>query len=166
MVFRSKGPLSAWRIANARYSVFDGAGAAEHGARWNSTGRMVIYAAEHYATAMLENLVHFNTGRLPRQTLAVAIRIPDDLEIEVAASDDVAGWRDADCAASRCFGDAWYDEGMRGERPAALLVPAIIAPRHERNVLINQRHPLFPRIRADAPEAVELDPRLLATRRS
>jgi len=45
----------AFRIGSLRYPLLDGAGAASSDdARWNSRGRYVIYAAEHYATALIE----------------------------------------------------------------------------------------------------------------
>jgi RES domain-containing protein len=46
MAFRRSGPLRAFRIADMRHTIFDGSGAMLHGARWNSPGRRVLYAAE------------------------------------------------------------------------------------------------------------------------
>ena len=47
--------MIAYRIGSSTYPLLDGSGAASSGdARWNSSGRYVIYAAEHYATALLE----------------------------------------------------------------------------------------------------------------
>ena len=63
---RSGGELRAYRIADRRHKIFDGQGASLLGGRWNSPGRRVIYAAETYAGAMLEALVHANIGRLPK----------------------------------------------------------------------------------------------------
>src|SRR6266436_2721595 len=65
MASRRSGPLRAFRIADMRHTIFDGSGAMIHGARWNSPGRRVIYAAETYAGALLEILVHAS-GRIPR----------------------------------------------------------------------------------------------------
>ncbi len=163
MGFRLKGPVRAWRIASSLCPIFDRGGAAEYGARWNSPGRRVIYASEHYATAMLENLVHFNIGRLPRLTIAVSIDVPAELDVEVAEAEDVPGWDIADQTASRKFGDRWYDEGLTGARPAVLVVPSAVAQR-ERNVIINQLHPQFGRITTGQPEPVIWDVRLLGGR--
>ena len=160
MGFRRSGPLTAWRLANSDYPIFDGAGAAKYGARWSSPGRFVVYAAEHFATAMLENLAHFNIGRLPRMMVAAEIAVPADFEIEVVMPPDVPGWNANDLVASRRFGDEWYDGGINDLRPAVLLVPSVVAL-HEFNVLINQRHHLFHRVRAGAAEPVIWDPRLL-----
>ena len=56
--------MIAYRIADARHPIFDGTGAMLRGGRWNSIGQRVIYAAESYAGAMLEILVHANLGVL------------------------------------------------------------------------------------------------------
>lgn len=62
---RRRGPLRIYRIADGRKPIFDGRGAALYGGRWNFPGRYVIYAAETYAGALIEKLVHTNIGRVP-----------------------------------------------------------------------------------------------------
>ena len=52
-----------------------------HGARWNSPGRRVIYAAETYASALLEILVHAS-GSVPRSQGYVEIEIPSGVPME------------------------------------------------------------------------------------
>ena len=49
---------TVYRLAKRKYPVFDGTGAALEGARWNSPGRLLVYCSEHYATAILEKLIH------------------------------------------------------------------------------------------------------------
>lgn len=75
MASRYKGPLRAFRIARPKFPLFDGTGAAIGGARWNSKGQRVIYAAESYATALLEILVHSNLGHVPRGFAFIEISI-------------------------------------------------------------------------------------------
>ena len=58
MASRRSGPLRAFRVADMRHAIFDGSGAMLHGTRWNSPGRRIVYAAETYAGALLEILVH------------------------------------------------------------------------------------------------------------
>ena len=65
MAFQPEGDLTAYRRADARYPILDGGGAMRLGGRWNSPGRRVIYASLTFAGAMLEVLVHTNTGRVP-----------------------------------------------------------------------------------------------------
>ena len=126
------------------------------GARWNSPGRRVIYAAETYAGALLEVLVHAS-GRVPRSQGYVAIEIPADLSIEEIKPDDVPGWDALSFEFARRFGDRWYDE----RRTLVLMVPSV-ATLVERNVLINQAHPDFPQIRASQPLPVRWDARLFS----
>jgi RES domain-containing protein len=116
-----------------------------------------VYAAEHYATALLERAAQLNSLRIPRALVYVRIDIPSDAPIEVVREDQVPGWESDDRAVSQRFGDRWYDEG----RSLVLVVPALAAPGLERNVLINQRHPEFPRVIASAPEPLRCHPRLL-----
>jgi RES domain-containing protein len=54
---RPDQPLTAYRIADGRHPLFDGTGAALFGARWNSPGKPVIYAASTYSGALVEILV-------------------------------------------------------------------------------------------------------------
>ncbi|HUK19116.1 MAG TPA: RES domain-containing protein [Bryobacteraceae bacterium] len=154
MAFRRSASLRAFRIADKRHAIFDGTGAMLHGARWNSPGRRVIYAAETYAGALLETLVHAS-GYVPRSLALVEIEIPAGVAVEEVAADDVPGWDASSFERARVFGDRWYDE----RRTAVLMVPSVVT-RMERNILVHQEHPDFRRIRASRPAAVRWDARL------
>ena len=154
MVSRRKGPFRAWRIADNRHPIYDGAGAMAWGARWNSPGHAVIYASASYACAMLERLAHAGIGSIPRNQVAIAIDIPA-IDIEVITTGDVPGWDLPDGLASRAYGDRWILE----RRTAVLVVPSVVA-RAECNVLINPAHPDFRRITTTRPEPVVWDRRL------
>jgi RES domain-containing protein len=150
--------VTAYRIGSAAYPLLDGTGAAaSDDARWNSRGRFVVYAAEHYAAALLEKAAQLNSLRLPRALVFMRIAIPVDARIEEVTGDDLPGWSAPDKAASRWFGDRWYDE----RRSLVLLVPSLAAPGLERNVLINQRHPDFGRVSGSVGEPVRSHPNLL-----
>ena len=153
--------LTAYRIADGRHRVFDSTGSMLQGGRWNSSGRAVIYAALSYAGAMLEQLVHANTGRVPKHHKYVVISIPAKVTVERRARDDLPrGWDSEDCRVSCTFGDAW----LASERSAVLLVPSVVAEL-ETNVLVNPAHPHFKMIRASGPKAVKWDARLFRNRR-
>ena len=154
MASRRSGPLRAFRIADMRHTIFDGTGAMLYGARWNSPGRRVIYAAETYAGALLEILVHAS-GSVPQSQGYVEIEIPSGLSIEEITQDDVPRWDSPSFEATQAFGDRWYDE----HRTLALIVPSVVT-RVERNVLINQEHPEFPMVRASQAVPVRWDSRL------
>jgi RES domain-containing protein len=152
--------MITFRIADRRHPIFDPTGAFLFGGRWNSPRKRVIYAAQTYAGALLEVLVHANLGILPRTHSAIEIHIPDDLSYETLLPYALEGWAAGDLIASRAFGDRWLDE----QRSPVLLVPSVILQGKEVNVLINPDHPDFARITSTDPEPVLWDSRLFRPR--
>ena len=142
--------MIVYRIAGGHHPVFDGAGAAEHGGRWNSPFRLVIYASASLSLAMLEQLAHTRTGRLPRAQVLIEITVPPAMPVETLDPNELPGWDAEDCIASRAFGDRWLAQA----RTCVLLVPSVIVPT-ERNVAINPAH-------ADLADIVASDPRPVA----
>jgi RES domain-containing protein len=151
--------LIAYRIGSSAYPLLDGAGAAASDlARWNSRGRHIIYTAEHYATALLEKAAQLSGLKMPRTLVYARIDVPSDASVEELDPDDLPGWDSGSKSESQHFGDLWYDE----KRTLLLLVPSLVAPGLERNLLINQRHPEFTRVTASLDEPVRCHPNLLA----
>jgi RES domain-containing protein len=146
----------AYRIADARHPIFDPTGAMLHGGRWNSIGHRVIYAAETYAGALLEVLVHANLSHPPKNHRVVRIQIPDAVTIETVSIDQLKDWDAEDMIASRAFGDEW----IRTLRTAVLRVPSVITQGRENNLVLNAAHPQFPLISAGLPEPMKWDLRL------
>lgn len=150
--------MDAYRIGSPTHPLLDGAGAAAtDSARWNSRGRYIIYAAEHYATAVLEKAAQLNTIRIPRTLRYIRITVPAGVSVEEVRLQDLPEWDSDERTTSQLFGNRWYDE----QRSLILLVPSLAAPGLERNVLINQRHPEFDRIVASDAEPIRCHPRLL-----
>ena len=148
--------MQAWRIAKVRHPAYDGTGARLYGARWNSPGRPIIYAADSFAGALLEIIAHSMRPRtLPGPHHAVRIDIPDDI-IETLAPEALPGWESKGSPEALAFGDQWLSEG----RSAALMVPAVPPRPVGRNVLINAEHPDAARITVSEPFAVPWDERL------
>jgi RES domain-containing protein len=148
--------IRIFRIADGRHPVWDGAGAALFGGRWNSVGRPVIYGSLTYACAMLEILAHAGIGRVPRAHRCVMTDVPDGVSVERRGADALPdGWDAEDSVSARAFGDRWLDE----RRSAILVVPSVIA-RLDWNALVNPRHPDAARLRPSSPEAVVWDRRL------
>lgn len=148
--------ITAWRICKTRHAPFDGTGARLVGARWNSAGRAVIYAADSFAGAILEVLAHAIRPRtLPGAHHAVRIDVPHDVA-EVLTPASLPGWDVRGSAAAVIMGDLW----LRQQRSAVLVVPAVPARPVGRNVLINPEHPDIARITVSAPFAVPWDERL------
>lgn len=148
--------LKAYRIGdpNGAYPIFDAAGSRVAPGRWNTPAAPLIYAAEHYSTAMLEKLVN-GSGALPPNQHYVEITIDAGVTYEVFSADHHPGWDAPDAAVARSFGQAWAAE----TRSCVLLVPSVVA-RIERNVLINPAHPDFRTIRAGLHQPVWWDARL------
>ena len=132
-----------YRLAKKKYPVYDGAGAAAVGGRWNSPGRTIIYATEHYATTILETLVRAGRLKLPGAHHAAPIFIPDDARVERFDPAANPGWDAAGSPVAREFGDGWFD----ARRTPVLLVPSVPGQPVEWNVLINPLHAEAGRIR-------------------
>lgn len=104
--------LKGFRIGDPRgeHPIWSDGGSRLASGRWHEAGQRVIYAAEHYSTAMLEKLVHFG-GELPLGQHHVEIHIPAGVSYEVVNPDLVPGWAEPGGAAARAFGRAWHAEG-------------------------------------------------------
>ena len=150
------GALTAYRIVRAGHPLFDGSGAARWGGRWTSPGRAVIHAAESYALAVLENLVHFNASELPPNMVGIQIDIPARVSREVVRRADIS---DFDSAATyescRAIGDRWHAEG----KSALLIVPSRLSP-FECNILIHPAHKDTAKLLVGDPMPARLDERL------
>jgi RES domain-containing protein len=151
-----RDPLRAYRIVRKGFPVFDGTGAFRRGGRWTSPGRYVIHAAETYALAVLENLVHFNAGELPPNLVYVELTLPIEVSREVLKPTALRGWKKPyPNKVSEAYGDVWYDE----QRSAVLIVPSMLSPR-ECNLVINQQHTDSRKIEVSAAKPARLDHRI------
>ncbi len=160
-----RGPLTgqrlhhvfgAFRIGDPKgeFPIFDATGSALSPGRWNTASHKLIYAAEHYSTAMLEKLARF-LGELPPNQRFIEITLPNGLSYEVVSTAHLAGWDDPLAVASKAWGDQWCREC----RSAIAFVPSVVA-RIERNVLINPAHAEFPQITYSLHQPVWWDARL------
>lgn len=151
-------PMTAYRIGDPRgaYPIYSADGARRIDGRWHRKGQAVIYASEHYSTAMLEKLVHYS-GALPKGQHFITVTIPAGTTYESVSVHSLPGWERSDGAVARTFGAAWLGEA----RSAILLVPSVVA-RMERNILINLAHPDAAAIRSTLEEPVPWDERLFA----
>jgi len=148
--------LFCYRIGDpaGEFPLYDARGSVRYPGRWNDTETAVIYASEHYSTAMLEKLAHGN-GALPLNQHFVSITVPRGTTYEVVSKDHLPGWDTLEPSVSREFGARWVKE----RRSAVLLVPSYVA-RLERNVVINPAHDDAGAIESNLPEPVWWDRRL------
>ena len=148
--------MTAWRIGDpqGQFPVWSDGGARLRGGRWHLSGDTVIYAAEHYSTALLERLAHFQ-DRLPDNQYYIKITIPIETSYEVFADHQAPNWRQRDPQDSARFGHEWVSQ----KRSAVLLVPSVVAPM-ERNLVFNTSHPDFRGIKPGLEIPVYWDNRL------
>lgn len=134
-------------VRKKRHPLYHTGGAMRVGGRWTSPGVAVIYAAEHYATALLEILVHRGRLSIPGPHHAVAISIPNDVAIERFDPGAHRGWQIEGSSVARSYGDAW----VAAARTAVLLVPSVPAQPVEWNYVINPAHADASRITTGKP---------------
>lgn len=153
--------LVAYRLGdpNGEHPIYDDEGAALYPGRWNSSGVRMIYAAEHFSTALLEKLVHLNFI-LPKSMHWIGISIPAGTSYETFPAPAHPGWDGVSEQICKDHGDAWIAHG----RSALLFVPSIPA-RLDRNILINRAHPDAKRFSHSRPEPVPWDRRLFRSSR-
>ncbi|MEM1204081.1 MAG: RES family NAD+ phosphorylase [Acidobacteriota bacterium] len=150
--------MRVWRICKARYAAtaFDGEGARIYSGRWHRAGTPVVYTSTSRSLAALELLVHVDLNLVPADFVLISADVPDDSILGVSAESLPADWkRMPPEAASQDLGTAW----ARAAETLALRVPSVVMPGEE-NVLLNPRHPEFPRVEVGEPEPFAFDPRL------
>jgi RES domain-containing protein len=151
--------MRLWRLVRRPYArtAFSGAGARNHGGRWNHPGTPMVYAAETLSLAALELLVHLDLDLAPPDLVAIPADLPDEAPVRrLESSDPRRDWRAYPAPAStQDLGTAWAASGAT----AALLVPSVVVP-EERNVLLNPAHPDFRRLHIAPARPFRLDPRL------
>jgi len=150
-----KNHSRAYRIVSPKYPPFDGSGTSRWGSRWISPGGYVVHAAETYALAVLESLVHWQTSALPPNLVCVTVDVPDALEQEEVDRADLPKPEGTDYAAFREIGDDWYNRA----ETAVLWLPSRVSP-VESNLLFNQQHEDFSRIVVHKAVPAHVDPRL------
>ncbi len=150
--------LTCYRIGDpaGAYPIFDATGSRLYPGRWNTGASPMIYASEHFSTALLEKLVH-GSGRLPPNQHYVEITIPPGVPYQSFDAAGHPGWDSAAGAVSKAFGEAW----QKSRRSLLLLVPSIVA-RVDRNILINPAHPDFARVTYGLHQPVHWDKRLFS----
>jgi RES domain-containing protein len=148
--------LAAFRIGDpdGAHPMFDATGSRLAPGRWNTEASPLIYASEHYSTAMLEILAN-GTGRLRPNQHFIEITIPNGVSYELLNPAHLPGWDATRATASKRYGAVW----QTSRRSLLLMVPSVVA-RMERNVLINPEHPEFPRVTHSLYQPVWWDRRL------
>ena len=116
----------------------------------------MLYASEHYSTAMLEKLAQ-GSGQIPPNQHYIAITIPNGASYEVLNTAALPDWYAEAQISSKAYGDEW----QKKKRSLILIVPSVVA-RVEMNILINPEHPEFARVERSLHQPVWWDERLFA----
>lgn len=153
---------TAWRIVKSSRAgrAFDGEGARLYGGRWNSPGNRMVYTAESVSLAVLEVVVHLQTGQLlPAYALIDATFAAHLVEV-VPPEELPSNWRGQPAPVeTREIGDRWLME----QSSPVLRVPSVIVP-VESNFLINPEHPQFSSLSIGSVVPFTFDARLTVLR--
>ena len=150
--------LTVYRIGDpdGEYPIFDAAGSVRFPGRWNTPASPMLYASEHYSTAMLEKLVH-GSGSLPPNQHFIVITIPNGVSYEMLDPAQLPDWYLESASASQAYGEKWQQE----KRSLLLMVPSVVA-RPEFNCLLNPEHAEFRKVTYSLQRPVWWDKRLFA----
>ena len=151
--------VTAWRIVATRFAsgAFSGEGARRDGGRWNSPGARMVYTAGTISLALLELLVHLNSGDPIPLYSRCSVRFDGSLVMALDLKQLPKNWRQSPVpGAVRAFGDQWIASG----RSAVLKVPSAVVE-EESNYLINPVHADFKLFKIGNFQPISLGPRLL-----
>lgn len=133
--------MLAFRIAHYKYahslsvSGFEG--------RWNSKGKLVLYASENIATSLLENIIYRTGTGFNNDYKIMVIYHPEEHIEQIITSNLPKDWRSMESYDQlQKMGDSWYDE----QRSLCLKVPSSILPDNY-NVIFNTTHPEFKNVK-------------------
>ena len=155
--------MHLWRLARNAHAALDGEGARLYGARWNSRGTAVVYAASHLSLAALEYLAHIDLEDAPDDLVALRLHVPDSAtELAYEPTALPTGWRDTPPRPeSQVIGNDWARSGEH----LLLRVPSVVVP-DESNVLVNPAHPKASEVGVSGSRNFTYDLRLLDRVRS
>ena len=155
--------IEVWRTTRGAYAAtaFDGEGARRYGGRWGHPGTPLVYTSATLSLSVLEVL----TQLVSYEDLADYVAIPaafDEALVEMVDPSRLPNdWRALPAPEStRALGTAWAENS----RSLALRVPSVVLP-SEHNFVINPHHEAFAAVAVGTPRHLDVDPRLLKTRR-
>lgn len=150
--------MEAYRLSRAKFAThLSGKGAALKGARWNSTGVELVYAAANRSLAMAEVAVHFTLATLPADYVMLTLFIPDDIAMQKLTITDLpAGWNQfPHPSATQAIGDKFVAEN----KYCLLQIPSVVT-KGDYNFLINPHHADFKKIKIVHKEKFPFDNRI------
>lgn len=150
--------MEAYRLSREKFAKpLSGKGAAVKGARWNSVGVELIYAATNRSLAMAEVAVHLTLATIPTDYVMVTIYLPDDISIKKLTESDLP--RNWNAFPNPISTQAIGDRFVTDNDYCVLQIPSVVT-RGDYNMLINPHHPAFSRIKILAIERFPFDKRI------
>lgn len=144
-------------MSRAKFAALSGKGAALKGARWNSIGVELIYAASNRSLAMAEVAVHFTLSMLPDDYIVSSIFIPNDISLQkLTISDLPTNWNAFPYPLTT---QAVGDQFVADNRFCILQIPSAVT-QGDYNLLINPIHPDFKGIKVTGTEKFPFDKRI------
>ena len=152
--------MQVFRLIRKRYAAepLSGRGAANYGARWNSTGVELVYTAANRSLAMAEVAVHLSIGMMPADYFMATIDVPDDISFEkIEAHNLPTGWSMFPYInATQKIGDQF----VATSKHCVLQVPSVVTS-GDNNYILNPNHPDFRRITIVNLSEFEFDKRFV-----
>ncbi|TAE12767.1 MAG: RES domain-containing protein [Bacteroidetes bacterium] len=150
--------MEVFRLSRQAFSgTLSGKGAALKGARWNSAGVEVVYAASNRSLAMAEVAVHLSFTWLPTDYQMLTIYVPPGTSITTVPLAELP--RDWNVFPHRPATQAIGDAFIAANKFCILQVPSAVTP-GDTNWLMNPYHPEFARIQIIRAEDFRFDNRL------
>lgn len=150
--------MEAFRLSREKHAApLSGKGAAMKGARWNSTGVELIYAASNRSLAMAEVAVHLTLATIPIDYVMITIDIPDDISVtKIDEANLPVEWNTFPHSAST---QAIGDKFVADNKFCVLQIPSAVT-RGDYNLLINPHHADMKKIRVIRIEKFPFDRRI------
>lgn len=150
--------MEAFRLSRQKYAApLSGIGAAIKGARWNSIGVELIYAASNRSLAMAEVRVHLTLATIPTDYVMLTIYLPNDVSTQKLTEADLPiDWNSFPHSVST---QAIGDKFVADNKYCVLQTPSAVTS-GDFNLLINPHHSEFLKIKILEIEKFQFDERL------
>ncbi len=130
-----------------------GQGAFLYGGRWNSPGRYMVYTVENNLLAALEVALRVPLTNISSEYVLVPIFVPDDANVFFPQLPK--GWN-RNQKTTQQIGNQFLDDN----KSLVMKVPSALMS-NTFNFLINPKHKMFKSVKANKPQSLLFDERLI-----
>ncbi|WP_165805987.1 RES family NAD+ phosphorylase [Marixanthomonas spongiae] len=150
--------MKLYRIAKKKFITdVSGEGARLYGGRWNKTGDAMLYCSQHLSLCVLEILVHLDYQYFTDDHYFIETEIADKDIFFLKEIENVhINWRNnPPLSSTQDYGSNW----LQNSGQLAMGVPSAVLP-FEYNILLNPKHPDFPKIKFSKEKILDIDSRI------